>query len=343
MTKMITSLGCLQLVEQGRLALDDPAVIETHLPELCAMPILTDFEGDTPITVERKTPITLRHLLTHTSGLTYGLHDPLVAKWEKVTGAPSWMGKNAPPESLFQPLIFEPGENFQYGLGIDLAGLLLMRVTGQTLEEYFHVHIFGPSGISKEDISFYPTDSIKARLMQVCAMLPDGSLVPNPGLRDIQSYTPSDVGVNLGGAGLLGTPKAYMAVQRQILLGKEGKSSVVSKATFDALFAPSLPSDGACKSDLGNMILTEGMFEPQFASGRKVNHTVAMAYLESDSPTGMKAGTGFWGGAARTRFWIDPESGIAGWYGTQMFDMGEVATFAKAFNTFQETVYASLE
>jgi CubicO group peptidase (beta-lactamase class C family) len=315
MTKMMTSIACLQLIEKGVLSADDPSLIEKHLPELWSQPIITGLtEDNVAITQPRTQPITLRHLLTHTAGLAYMFSSPLIAKWEVVTGAPSWLGKNASVASLAQPTLFEPGSKYTYGINIDWAGVLVMRVTGQTLDDYFQQHIFGPSGVAKEDLTFYPTDSIRERLMTTCGRAPDGSLVPTPGLRDVKALKPEDIGTHLGGAGLLGTPKAHMAVLHQILLAKDGKSPAISKSVYNGLFAPALPPrDGAntCHADLGRMLAAEGLLEPQYISGDKANHSLGLCLFEADSCDGPKAGSGFWGGAARTRYWIDPSSGIA--------------------------------
>lgn len=313
MTKPITSIACLQLIEKGDLSADDPSYIEKYLPELWSQPILTGFDGDTPITTPRKTPLTLRHLLTHTSGLTYYFMSPLMAKWEQVNSHPSWLAKNAGPESLAQPLMFEPGTAYQYGISLDWAGVLVTRVTGQTLEDYFHQHIFGPSGLTPSDISFYPTEDIKSRLMQGYARAEDGSLEPTPGIRDPFPLTPEDIGLHLGGAGLLGTAKAYMAVSSEILAAKDGKSKVISKQVYDGLFTNAFPPRGETTAyeDLGKMLIFEGVTEEQFTSGEAVGHSLGLCLWTADSVDGQKAGSGFWGGAARTRFWIDPKSDIA--------------------------------
>jgi CubicO group peptidase (beta-lactamase class C family) len=343
---MITSIACLQLVEKGQLAIDDPSIIEKHLPELWAQPVLTGFtEDNKPITKPRNKPITLRNLLTHTSGLAYNFTSDLIAKWEVVSGNPSWISKNATVEALTQPTVIEPGTGFVYGISIDWAGMLFMRVSGQTLEDYFHENIFGPSGVARSEISFFHTDSIRERLMATCVYGPDGKLYPHAGMRDNKNWTPEDLGIQLGGAGLIGTPKAYMAVLRQILRARDGNSTVISKFVYDNLFTPALPprEDGnTCRPDLGVLLQRLGTLEEQFTSGDNIDHSLGLCLYTAESEYGAKAGTASWGGVAHTRFWVDPTTGIAGFYGTQLLDMNERKAFGKNFSQYQRTVYDSL-
>jgi CubicO group peptidase (beta-lactamase class C family) len=217
MTKLVVSVACLQLAERGLVKFDDPALIEKHCPELVAMPILEGFDDNNkPITRPRTKPLTLRRLLTHTSGLAYGF-DPVQARWDKATGAPVW-GAHATVEAFTTPLHFEPGTKYNYSTGIDWAGILVWRVTGKTLEEYFNENIWKPCGIT--GMSFYPTEDIKKHLMGMTGRY-QGKLVPYPGPRDLQKLNPEDIGVLAGGAGLLGTVKGYVTFLQHILKCKD--------------------------------------------------------------------------------------------------------------------------
>jgi CubicO group peptidase (beta-lactamase class C family) len=144
MTKALTSVAVLQLVERGKLDLD--AAVGSILPELAEPQVLDGFDADgAPILRAATTPVTLRHLLLHTSGCGYTFMDADLLRHAMATGKMA-AGKRA---SLDLPLRFEPGTNWQYGVGIDWAGLAVEAVTGMTLGEWFEREITGPLGMTQ--------------------------------------------------------------------------------------------------------------------------------------------------------------------------------------------------
>src|ERR1700736_2575681 len=145
MTKAVTSTAAMQLVEQGRLQLDQP--IGNVLPELAAPQVLEGFEeSGAPRLRPAKRPITLRHLLTHTAGFGYETWDADLIRYVKVSGTPpTSTGKLA---SLRLPLVFDPGDRWEYGINIDWVGRTVEAISGQPLEVYFHEHIFAPLGMT---------------------------------------------------------------------------------------------------------------------------------------------------------------------------------------------------
>src|SRR5437763_8341601 len=134
MTKPVTTVAAMQLIEQGRLSLDDPA--EKYLPELANLKVFDTFDGRTgAYTVRPATKtVTVRHLLTHTSGLGYNFTSPIVRDFKPRAGEEYPAG----------PLLFEPGDQWVYGPGVDWMGRLVESISGKTLEEYFRERIFGP-------------------------------------------------------------------------------------------------------------------------------------------------------------------------------------------------------
>lgn len=314
MTKLMTSIACLQLAEKGLVDFDDPALIEKHCPLLVKVPILEGYSDDgKPITKQRKNPITLRRLLTHTSGCGYAVVNPLLGRWEQENKILSWVRPGATVESIATPILFEPGTKFQYGVGIDWAGFVVMSVTGNSLEEYFKENIWGPCGMTST--SFYPTDDIKSRLMHMCGRDAEGNITLQDGFRPIPKLKPEDITFLSGGGGTLGTLKEYLTMLQHILACKDKEGGIISPASFKLLFTPSLPprdETNTCAKNMGGMLAMMGdSDEPQFTSGDKLNHTLGLALFEADSSKGPKAGSGFWGGAAKTSYWIDPASGIA--------------------------------
>ena len=138
MTKAITSVAAMQLYEQGRFALDDPA--EQHLPELANMMVVESFDQATGAYKVRPAAkkITIRHLFTHTSGLGYGFTSPIVRDFKPRAGEKYVAG----------PLLFEPGTQWIYGTSVDWLGRMVEKLSGQNLEEYFRDHIFTPLGMT---------------------------------------------------------------------------------------------------------------------------------------------------------------------------------------------------
>ena len=173
MTKAVTSVAALQLVEQGKLQLDEP--IGKVLPELAAPQVLEGFDSSgAPRLRPAKRPITLRHLLTHTAGFGYEVWDPDLIHYVKVTGIPSILtGKLA---ALHLPLVFDPGERWEYGINIDWVGRAVEAAAGQPLDAYFSAHIFAPLGMT--DTGFVPSADQASRLVRVHRRGLDGSLEP---------------------------------------------------------------------------------------------------------------------------------------------------------------------
>jgi methyl acetate hydrolase len=206
MTKAVTATACMQLVEQGKLRLDQPA--GDILPELAAPQVLEGFDAvDRPKLRPAKRPITLRHLLTHTSGFTYSGWSEALTRYEKATGMPDIaFSKNG----AFQaPLEFDPGDRWQYGISMDWVGKIIEAVTDQSLEIYFRENIFVPLGMT--DSGFLISSAQRRRVATMYNRQADGSLAPAP--FEI-SQRPEFF---MGGGGLFSTPRDYMALLQMLL------------------------------------------------------------------------------------------------------------------------------
>jgi len=313
-TKLVTSVAVLQLVDRGLLDLDDGSLIETKLPELWAQDIVAfaDENEDTQPTFTKRTkPITLRQLLTHTSGLSYMFNAPEIARWEKSIGRKDgiWAGT---VEGFTQPLIFEPGTRWWYSIGIDWAGILVERVSGQRLEEYFREHIFEPLGI--KHLTFIPTSDVQARLQQVCERGADGKLQHCEGMR---STSNPNLGQYSGGGGLFGTARDYLRFLRGILASGAGaQGAILSQKAFKELFTNSLPArDGSntVHADIAAMAKRQTYHDPAHVNNdaQYLEHSVGLVLNTRDSVNGRRAGSGCWDGAAKTQYWLDPTTGVA--------------------------------
>src|SRR5438046_10478556 len=194
MTKAITSVAAMQLVEQGKLKLEEP--VPNIDPALGSPQVLDGFDASgAPKLRPAKRPITLRHLMTHTAGFSYEIWDPNTVRYVKTSGMPSTIsGKVA---ALRMPLVFDPGEQWEYGVNIDWVGRLVEALSGQPIDVYFREKIFGPLGM--KDSGFVTAPEQRARQASVHQRQADGSLVPQA------LETPFTPEFYAGGGGLYST------------------------------------------------------------------------------------------------------------------------------------------
>jgi CubicO group peptidase (beta-lactamase class C family) len=226
MTKAVTTTAAMQLVEQGKLKLDTPAA--EHLPELGKLDVLEGFdEGGKPILRPARKPILLRHLMTHTSGFVYPNWDPVLTRYNQLTGATSSPAAVAP----LTPLRFDPGTRWQYGTGIDWTGKLVETVSGLTLEAYFQRNILGP--LAMKDTSFLVPEEKYDRLVKSYRRQSDGSLKEDP---RTQPQPPKAFN---GGGGLYSTAEDYIRFTQMILRKGRGagKEQILMPKTVETMSA----------------------------------------------------------------------------------------------------------
>lgn len=310
MTKLVTSVAVLQLVDRGLVDLDDTTLVEQHCPELAAMPILVGMDGTTPVMKPRTQPYTVRKLLTHTSGLAYGFTSRTLGEWMQATGQPPHYGIKG-VRGFLEPPVFEPGSAWLYSIGIDWAGILVERVSGLDLEEYFHQNIFAPLGLTKTDITFIPTDDVRARMQQVCGRKEDGSLEHTKPMRPLD-LNKDTIGQLSGGGGLHGTARAYLRFLQGILQKEEG--GIISEAGLRELFTDSLPREKEeVMQGLAKMTTRQAYHDPEHTANdaQYLGHSVGLVLSLKDSINGRREGSGCWDGAAKTQYWLDPKTGIA--------------------------------
>ncbi len=328
MTKALTGAAAMQLVEQGRVDLDAPA--GTYIDEL-AKPavVLVGFDDDgQPITRPAVGDVTLRNLLTHTSGYVYDIWNGEMGKWYEATGTPSLFSLMV--AALETPLAFDPGSQWQYGIGIDWAGLIVERVTGQKLGEYFTEHLTGPLGMT--DTGFTHTASMLERVAAVHARLPDGSLVA-------MELPPAEAPeFEMGGGGLHSTMGDYGRFIRMIL--NDGELDGVQVLSPETVATMS-------KNHIGDLRVT-GLTTaaPPLSNDAEMFPDVPKSWgltfqiHEADGDTGCPAGTLSWAGLANSYFWIDPINGLGGCYLSQILPFADDASM-NLFYDVQRTVYAN--
>lgn len=329
MTKALTSIAALQLLERGLFQLEE--AVATHLPEFGELQVLDGFDGDVPILRAPSRPPVVRELLTHSSGVTYFFTNAKVARFHEVTGIPHVLtGHRAALTDV--PLAADPGTVWDYGTSTDWLGLLVERRSGQTLDAYLAEHVIGPLGMG--DVTFDPSDEQRARTMPVHVRTPDGGLTAT----EIDLARTPDWWS--GGHGLFGTADAYGRLIRALLRGGElDGARILQEATVELAFSDQLagvpmPPEGVrtAAPEYSNDV-------PPFP----VADTWGLGFhlVLEDIPGMRRAGTGDWAGLFNLYYWIDRTTGVGGILLTQVlpfFDAGVVQTFAE----LEATVYAQV-
>jgi CubicO group peptidase (beta-lactamase class C family) len=325
MTKAITTVAALQLVEDGRLTLNDP--IAKILPDLANPVVLTGFDGDgAPITRPTEKKITLGQLLTHTSGFSYDFASAELARYLAVTGKPS--AATGLKEGLRQPLLFEPGERWEYSIGIDWVGQAVEAVSGHRLDDYFAAHITGPLGM--KDTVFSPGKTRAGRRVAMHKRTDDGGL-------EVVPWEPRPAPEFLaGGAGLYSTAPDYLAFMRMILNG--GGEEILLPETVEAMGRNQIGKlrAGAIGSADPALIAPS-----DFYPGMDAKWGLGFLLNPEPGPFGRSAGSLTWAGLPNCYYWIDPEKGIAAVILMQLLPSGDMGAL-KTYAGFEAAVYASL-
>lgn len=323
MTKAMTSVAALQLVEQGLLELDQ--TVASVIPAFGETMVLTGFDGDTPVLRAPASQATIRQLMNHTSGLAYWFLSPEMSRWHEVTGKPNvFSGLRA---SIELPLIDDPGNRWQYGVNTDWLGLVVETVSGQSLDRYMSDHIFTPLGMT--DATFSPSPEQAARMMAVHARTPDG------GLAVIPVDLPPAPEWWAGGHGAACTAGDYARFLQALL---EDGGPLLRRASVDLMFTDSL--GGIALPDVirsADPTLSNDIPSLPVPQGWGLGLHLFLADLE-----GMRrAGSGDWAGIFNTYFWVDRESGVAGGLLTQVlpFFDAQVVQLAMAV---EASLYAQL-
>jgi methyl acetate hydrolase len=327
MTKAVTSAGAMQLVEQGKLSLDEP--IGKLLPDLASPQVLEGFDGNgEPKLRPAKTPITLRHLMTHTAGFCYHLWNADMAKYLQKTGLPDITTcKN---DSLKIPIVTDPGTRWEYGINIDFIGKAVEAVSGKRLDAYLRDHLFSPLGMS--DTSFKITDAQRRRLVGMHARTPDG-LVPIP------FELEQDPEFHMGGGGLYSTGADYIKFTQMILNKGSGNGNQVLKPETIALMGQNHMGElNVNKLVSADLALTNDVdLYPDMVKKWGLSFLINTA----KTPEGRSAGSLAWAGLANTYFWIDPARDVTGVILMQMLPFGD-AKCLEAFAGFERGVYDGL-
>ena len=324
MVKLITSVAAMQLVEQHRLSLDDP--VPDIDPALGSPRVLEGFDAaGKPLLRPAKRPITLRQLLTHTAGFSYRLWDAKAVRYLKaVDRLPSDAARRAPRS----PLMFDPGERWQYGPNLNWVGRIVESVSGDPLDVYFRKHICGPLGM--QDTAFVLSPQQRVREASVHRRQENGALLALPLERQHAARSFS------GGGGIYSSGPDYLTLIRALLLGGSINGVRILRPETAALMGQNQigginvgvlrTTDSALSEDVdlfpGNIL--------KWGFGHMIN-TEAV-------PGGRSAGSLTWGGLLNTYYWIDPNKRIAAVFMTQVLPFADDRVL-RTYRRFEQAIY----
>ena len=321
MTKPVTSVAIMILLEQGKLSLDDP--VSKYLPAFAKLQVLTHFnEGDgTYETRPAKRPMTIRHLLTHTSGMGYAFSNPTVAALVKLTHKAEWE----------LPLQHDPGETWMYSPSPAVLGFIVEKISGTSLDEFFRRHIFAP--LEMQDTSFAVPLDKQARVITVYEHV-DGKFqdlaqppipaAPTPPFR--------------GDGGLYSTADDYGRFLRMLLgRGQLGHVRILSARSVQLMGQNQIGVIVVSQQPAADPARTRPF--PLGAGRDKFGLGFQITASSTEGSKSRSQGSLSWAGIYNTEFWIDPQRGIGGVLLMQFlpfYDAGAIRTLKDFENTVNE-------
>lgn len=283
-----------------------------------------------PMLRPAKRPITLRHLLTHTAGFVYSIWDEPMGRYEKVTGIP-FIGE-CDNDSFLAPIMFDPGERWEYGINMDWVGKAVEAVSDQSLEIYFRENIFQPLGMT--DTGFLISSAQKARVATMYSRKEDGSLEAMP------FEMPQRPEFFMGGGALFSTPRDYIAFLQMLLNDGTFNGAQVLKPETVALMRQNHIGDlevetlKTVRPDLSN--------DANFFPGMSHKWGLSFDINTEPGPNGRSAGSLCWAGLFNTYFWIDPTKRVTGTIMTQMLPFADTEVL-KTYGQFERGLYDALK
>ena len=328
MVKLITSVAALQLVEQSKLSLDAP--VPDIEPALGSPQVLDGFDAKgLPQLRPAQRPITLHHLLTHTSGFAYRLWDAKAAHYAKsLELLPKAQRKLAPAT----PLMFDPGTRWQYGTSIDWVGRIVEATSGESLDVYFRKHILDPLGMN--DTAFVLGPQQREREASVHRRGPGGAMTAEPLEQSSPRHTFS------GGGGIYSTAPDYLTLLRTLLAGGTLDGARILRPETVALMGQNQIGDidvGVLKTTVPALSNDVDLF-PGVARKWGFGHMITMQAVAG----GRSAGSLTWGGLLNTYYWIDPGRKVAAVFMTQVLPFADGRAL-RLYRQFERGIYAALK
>ena len=326
-TKAITGTCVLQCVEEGLLDLDAPA--KNYAPALGKLQVLDGFDNSgNPITRAPKRDVTTRMLMLHTAGFGYDFFNAQYNRLAEDHGQPSVI--TASRGSIETPLLFDPGDKWEYGTNIDWAGQVVEGVRGKRLGDVMKDRVFDPLGMS--DIGFVMNPSMASRRATIHLRGQDGSLDPQTDL--VLTQEPE---VDMGGHGLYSTVGEYMKFIRMWLNDGDGANGRVLKKETVAMAVKNGLKDHQKVVALPGVIPWLSN-EAEFFPGLKKSWSFTFMVNDEQAPTGRPANSIGWAGLANLYYWIDQKNGIGGFWATQILPFADASSFG-GYIDFESTAY----
>jgi CubicO group peptidase (beta-lactamase class C family) len=329
MTKALTGACAMQLIEQGKLDLESAA--SKWVPDLASVEVLEGFDAaGKPRTRKPKRAITLRHLLTHTAGFSYEIWSNDIQRYQQAHNLPGITTcQNA---ALRTPLLFDPGEHWDYGINMDFVGKAVEAVSGKKLSAVLKENLFEPLGMS--DTAFKITPSMRARLAKIHQRGDDGGLTA---LMDLE--IPQEPEFEMGGGGLYGTAGDYLKFVRMILNGGKANGRQVLKT--ETVKTMSMNQIGQVLVGPLKTAIPPLSNDVDVFPGMPKKWGLSFLINTEQAPTGRSAGSLAWAGLANTYFWIDPVKGIGGVYLSQVLPFADKKSLP-LFGEFETALYRSV-
>lgn len=330
MTKPLVGTAAMQLVEQGKLKLDEP--LGRVLPEIDAIQVITGWDAQgQPLVRPSKTPITLRHLMTHTAGFTSDIWSENASRFLKLHKLPR--AGSGQRKALNVPLSFDPGERWEYGINIDWIGLAISAVTGMRLGEYLQKNIITPLGM--HSTGFKITPEMRARVAKVHLRNAN-----DQSLSVLDFEVPQEPEVDPGGGGLYSTASDYLRFTRMMLNDGYANGQPILKPETVALMSKN--AMGPLRVKMLHTVNPNMSLDAEFFPGVEKTWGLTFMINEATAPTGRSAGSLAWAGLPNAYFWIDPVQKIAGVLMMQILPFVDTSAL-KLFTDFETTVYQSLK
>ncbi|KAL6711165.1 hypothetical protein ACN47E_005696 [Coniothyrium glycines] len=316
-TKLITVIALLRLIQSNSsITIDDTDIVAKYLPELCNQDVISSPPGQ-PLAYEaRQQPITLRQLLTHTSGSGSDILEPRLLAWRKGRGeTPKYLSADL-PEAIATPSLFQPGGGWAYGAGLDWVGLLIARITGENFSTFVKREVCDVVGCDSL-IGFRKSEIEAQGGVVVQVVVKD----PQEGLKE---HRIPDQKSERGGGGMLASAKNYVKILAD-LIAKESK--LLDEERMDMLFGPQLEEGGTALESLRSQAhIFKGMTGPLTANlpHSSLNHALGGLLITDDTPAlGKSANTLAWGGAFGSMWFANREQGVAAFFGGCTFPPGQ--------------------
>ncbi|MEM7663083.1 MAG: serine hydrolase domain-containing protein [Pseudomonadota bacterium] len=334
MTKPISSVAAMMLFEEGKIRLEHE--VHRYLPEFADVKVWDGGTAEEPVLKEPGRPILVRDLFTHTSGITYGflMQHPVDAIYrrEKIGQASDTIRETA-RKIAAAPLVFSPGERWNYGHSIDVLGAIIEEVSGQSFDGFLRERVLSPLGMV--DTDFFVPENKRHRFPACYAKdaATGKTVLYDPGGDSTQLYAGQPVQLNPGG-GLVSTLNDYHRFARMLLNGGslEGQR-LLSPKTLEYMTENHLP-DGQTILSMGDKTFSEARME---GNGFGLLGSVMVDTIEAAQPGSV--GSFAWGGLASTYFWVDPLEELIGIQMTQLIPSSSYPIRPQ----FQQLAYASIE